>query len=565
MRKNLLFFAGLILIFLSACTEENIFSGGSKSEFVEINAGILPVNESVSRAVVAPDGKGYFTNGDRIQLFITPENSGTPDSYFLDLENNAWTPRMTWDQFPGQNPLFNAYYPSLKYVSYNNYSWSVVTDQRQNGAYEKSDLLIASTKSVRNEPVQLNFKHVMSRISVTLSSNSTFTQEELESATISLYAFNKIKVFPDKGTLGSISGGSSQIFFKRIEGSTYHAIVCPQDVWDEWKDKAWLTINIAGKQLIYNAPRNLSDGTPFNFLESGKQVSFRIKLDKGAEEDWSNKTVWVYGLNNPPLSEWGYAYTSPYTILGLKWNPAYGWYDCNKIDPTDGTEPDSALCWAAAASNIIYWWLDRNKEYVDAFGYNGPRLYKNSLEAEIFDLYKMHFENKGNNPASGVNWFFTGRFGPDMIPGAGFFRDVFGTSPVVRVSRFGPGNSVSDQLKKAFRNREAIICDIAMGIGHHAINFWGADFDENGEACAVYMTDNNDRFLDEQKESCPAGFDRCLVQAGIIRKNIQKKADGSTYMESSTPGHFTIKIDELTFLDPKTEEWEHYFKQHPAK
>lgn len=563
MRRNLLFFAGLILIFLSACTEEDLFSGNSDSEFVEINAGILPVTEFQSRAVIDTDGKGYFTNNDRIDLFATPENSDTGPKYSLTLQNNVWTPRLTWDQFSGQKTTFTAFHPSLT-KDYSKYIFSVVPDQRQNGAYEKSDLLIAKTTAVRNEPVQLNFKHVMSRISVTLSSSSSFTQEQLESATLSLYAFNKVQINPADGSVGSVRGGSLQIFFKRTEGSTYQAIVCPQDVWDEWKDRAWITIRIGDKELIYNAPRALQNGTPFNYLEPGKQVSFKIRIDKGVEEDWSNRTEWVFGINNPPLSEWGYAYTFPYTILGLKWNPSYGWYDCNKLNPVAGYEPDSAMCWAAAASNLIYWWLNLNKEYVDAFGYTGPRLYKNSLETEVFDLYKQNFKNEGNNPPSAVNWFFTGRFGQNMRPGAGFFQKVFGTAPMVRATRFGGNVTVSSELKKAFRNREAIIADIETGIGRHAINFWGADFDENGEACAVYMTDNNDRFLDEQKEGCLAGFDRCLVQAGIIRKKIQRKADG-TYMESSTPGHFTIKIDEMSFLDLKTEEWKEYFRKNPVQ
>ena len=562
MRKNLLFFAGLVLLSLSACVEEDIFS--TDSDFVEINAGILPATETQSRAVIDAEGKGYFTDNDMIQLFVTPENYSTGYPYSLTMKNNDWTPRLTWDQFNGQKAFFSAFYPSLTNSGYGNYTWSVVPDQRKNGAYEQSDLLIATTTAVRNQPVQLNFKHVMSRISVTLTSGSTFTAEQLESATLSLYAFNRVKINPGNGAVGSVSGGSSQIFFKRTQGSTYQAIICPQDVWDEWKDQAWITINIAGKQLVYKAPRALQDGTSFNYLEPGKQVSFKIKLDKGVEEDWSNKTVWMYGINNPPLSEWGYAYTYPYTILGLKWTPTYGWYDCNKIDPTAGSEPDSNMCWAAAAANVIYWWLDQNKKYVDDFGYNGPRLYKNSIEAEIFDLYKRYFENEGNNPPSAVNWFFTGRFGPDMIPGAGFFQKVFGTAPVVRVAHFGGSVNLSDELKKAFRAKEGIVGSIQIGSGLHAINFWGADFDENGEACAIYMTDNNDRFLDEQQEQCSPEFDRCLVQAGLIRKKIMRKANG-TYMESSTPGSYTVLIDEITLLDLKTAEWEDYFRRNPVK
>ncbi|BDW74310.1 hypothetical protein BFINE_01050 [Bacteroides finegoldii DSM 17565] len=74
---------------------------------------------------------------------------------------------------------------------------------------------------------------------------------------------------------------------------------------------------------------------------------------------------------------------------GLKWNKAYGWFDCNKKDVW-GEQPnsDNNLCWAASVSNIIYWWLEQNKEYVNRFGYDGPSRYNGSLDCEVFDFYK---------------------------------------------------------------------------------------------------------------------------------------------------------------------------------
>lgn len=91
-------------------------------------------------------------------------------------------------------------------------------------------------------------------------------------------------------------------------------------------------------------------------------------------QEWAGKVVWTHGLTGMPDPQmWEYAYLTPSKVRGLKWNKAYGWFDCNKKDVW-GEQPnsDNNLCWAASVSNIIYWWLEQNKEYVNRFGYDGP-------------------------------------------------------------------------------------------------------------------------------------------------------------------------------------------------
>lgn len=49
---------------------------------------------------------------------------------------------------------------------------------------------------------------------------------------------------------------------------------------------------------------------------------------------------------------------------------------------------DSNMCWAAACSNMIYWWLEQNAEYVRRYGYSGPSQYGNSIDSDVFELYR---------------------------------------------------------------------------------------------------------------------------------------------------------------------------------
>lgn len=561
MKKISFVIAGLFAILFSACSEEDIFTAGSDT--IEISAGISPVS-SETRANIASDGKGSFTSGDNISLFILPEYAGTPSTHRMTYENGSWMPRLSWTDLQADRAFFSAYYPELPQQPSTDYIHTVALDQREVAAYEKSDLLYASTHGERNQPVELNFQHAMSLVSVTLRSNGAFTDHELASAVVSVNGCNNISFNLQNATMGAVNGSVAKIIAKNLGNGSYQAVVCPQDIRSEWHSTGWIEIQIGGRTLQYKAPEALTNGDAFQRLESGKKVSFTINLNKEeAQDDWSNKTVWVYGLKDmPPVSEWGYAYIPPHDAKGLTWDRKYGWYDCNKKFPIDGTGYDSSLCWAAASANIIYWWLDQNKENVARYGYNGPHVYNSGLDCEIFELYKRNFKNEGNFVQTGLNWYFRGTFGGTNKPGAGFFKDLFEFPPF----RAAGPTMITEDFKHAFTHKEAIaFCvDVYSGRASHALNIWGADFDENGEVCAIYMVDNNDREIDEQPEFCNPNIGVCQVRAGLVRKGIKIKPDGP-YMESGYKGQYTLRINQFIFMSTSDAEWAEYFRKHPEK
>ena len=560
MKKICFLAVGMLALLLTACSEKNPFE--PNSDTIELVAGITPVS-SETRTEIAFNGKGYFTSGDAISLYILPEQASSPVVQTMTLENGSWSPRLSWTKLHADKALFSAYYPALGQADSNGYVHTVSTDQRNKAEYEKSDLLSASVRSSRNQPVQLDFHHAMSLVSVTLRSNGAFTEHELASAVISVNGYNYISFNPQNATLGAVNGSPAKIIAHNTGNASFQAVVCPQAIQQDWYDKGWIEIQIAGKTLQYKAPKALTNGSGFQELESGKMVSFTINLNKEeAKDDWSNKTVWVYGLKDiPDTSTWGYAYLPPHEAIGLKWDRKYGWYDCNKVYPYEGSGRDSNMCWAAATSNLIYWWLEQNQENVARYGYTGPHIYNNSLDCEVFDLYKDNFKNEGNLVQTGLNWYFRGTFGGTSKPGAGFFKDLFDFPPF----RVAGSTMMTEDLKQAFTNKEAIefSVDTYGGRGSHAMNIWGADFDENGEVCAVYMVDNNDREVDEQIEFCKPNIG-CQVQAGLVRKRVIKKPDGA-YMESGFKGKFTIRINQLLFLSTSDAEWAEYFRKHPEK
>lgn len=549
-------------LLLTSCTssEDNLISHATDT--IEIQTSIVS-----ARAEIDQEGKGSFTSGDQILLFASANNPTGRISRKLILEANRWTPSVKWSELNVESTVLSSFYPAnVASDASNTFTHSVATDQSTIRNFNESDLLYATQKVTANAPsAHLIFSHLMSRVVVKLSSDGSFSQEELSQAQISMKAIcqTQVECMTGKTTVPANSE-MSDIRLLHAQGQTYMAVVCPQPVAESWKTAHWMDIKIGNKSFLYKAPEALNGQPSFTELQQGKQIVLNITLKQKEEEtDWRNKTVWTYGISHPSVDQWGYTTTTPFEEKGLKWDVSYGWYDCNKRFPNGGAgNNDSNLCWAAASSNLLYWWLDQNKKYIDRYGkYTGPKEYNNSLDCEIFEHYKKHFHNTGNEVAAALSWFITGKYGMTEKEGAGFFRDVFGPIHVARITRFSE-RSFPEELKKAFSEKSAIECTIKYPNKEliHAITLWGASFDSNGDVCTIYITENNDRDIAEQPEYVDYK-NRKITQAGMIQKRVQKKADGFYYMESSTPGNFTFKIVELNILGLMTDKWEAYFAQ----
>lgn len=48
-----------------------------------------------------------------------------------------------------------------------------------------------------------------------------------------------------------------------------------------------------------------------------------------------------------------------------------GWYDVNKT-----FNQDTFLCFSATASNMLHWWMDQNRAYINSYLKNNPDLPK---------------------------------------------------------------------------------------------------------------------------------------------------------------------------------------------
>ena len=563
MLKKIIFFVGCLAFMLSACKEEDSpLTSVDSQDRMELVTSIASLADLPSRVVTSVDGKGNFTEGDKINFFVFSHEGESPSFLMPQLTDGHWSPDMNWSDFDTNRASFKAYYPAFRYYG-GPTELTVPLDQRNRTNYEQADLLYAETTASKGEPVELNFTHRMSRLTVKLHSNS-LTKEQLGKATIQVYAYNRIMLDPHTGEFGKIQGKYPEYMHMRHVGDgTYQLILPPQPVLEEWHDYTWMSIGINGGGYSYLAPIQLDNGQLFNEFQAGKEVVLHINMT--SLPSMAGQTVWVEGLNVPPVESWGWAFIKPYTP-GLTWKPEYGWYDCNKIEPETGHQnddtSDSNLCWAASASNLIYWWLDRNQESIRRYGKFNPDewTYVDALNCPIFHYYNDHFPNVGNNVAAGINWFFTGKPAGETLPGGGFFKEVIGNRQIVRVGG-STEYAFSRDLKFAFINKEAVELTHKMMANTHAITLWGAEFDANDKVSAIYVCDNNDRTNDsETQESIDKATGKPIVKIGLYRRKIAYR-NGLVYMENSV-GNCTIQIQELNFLSSCEDLWEEYFQKH---
>ena len=386
-----------------------------------------------SRAIINTDGSGHFEEGDSLLVYAQNVANGHTKQYILHLENGVWKPEIYWKEL-GDQVQFTAWHIASIQRLYqasqlsSNYSHSIETDQ-QGAGYRHSDLLLAKAQVQSGEKVHLNFSHALNRLHIVLESKDhSYTTSQLQQAKISIHTPCVLPFNLANGTLDAPSHYEWITPLKQADNQTWTALLCPQET-KALRSEGWIRIQIEGKESIAQVPEIL-EGKSLDKLEAGKEITYRINVQKGNKPDtFAGKTKWVYGVKEPTPEQWNIDHTQ------LKWVKDCGWFDCNKIDPSDVTSKgDGLMCWAAATSNLIHWWLKQNGETEAVKAYKGPQAVPvDMLHSDIFQLYKRNFPNQGNYPLKAINWFFNGVFhnkiyeSDPINPAAGFFHQQLGT------------------------------------------------------------------------------------------------------------------------------------------
>ncbi len=184
-----------------------------------------------------------FEQGDAVGLFLTEadkplEASGnTLNNERFTFSGSDWTAgrKLFWD-----NGFYNAfaYYPRLDAIaSVSDLPFSVATDQREASGnavdgYEASDFLHASSLGIEasTNPVNLKFRHVMSKLTIRLIKGEDYEGDIPENA--SVYIHNIVTDATIDLTAGvatkNMKATGKTVTARKAGATSYTAIIVPQ-------------------------------------------------------------------------------------------------------------------------------------------------------------------------------------------------------------------------------------------------------------------------------------------------------------------------------------------------
>lgn len=512
-----------------------------------------------SRVVIQKDGSGDFQVGDEVALRVyESQPDKLQDKTLLHCEGNRWTSSLYWKDWEG-TPHFYAVWPSATQIELWEGACWYVHRVNQNQSTEKeflsSDLLVADTEGQRYSPVNLDFCHAMSRVTVNIRNmEEALSDEERKQMQVYVHGYLSGR-FALSGNAVQAADEMGWIQAFPMEEGRFVALVVPGEM-ERFRTEGWVKIVAGSRELVYNAPESIGSS-----LESGKQVTVNLQL-KSEEVVPEEPVWWVEGVQ--PSDQW--EYEDP--VYRMPWRQNCGWFDCNKLDARD-TSPtgDGRTCWEASSSNLMHWWLNANRSYVERYleykrrlnpEFSIPSAYPDSKHSEIYQGFKNRFGNKSGYIVSGVNWFLSGICNwvmyPQNVPeqeNASFFFEVFGRNSLVK--QYGNGYMTKEEfnnaIKLAKKQGMAVGLDIFIQGGGHAINLWGAEFDEKGEVSMIYLVDNNDGNLGDW-----------MYKAKIVYEQDASSGALFTYMKWVYNEDLKIKIMDLVVLDKGTSYWESFFK-----
>lgn len=235
--------AALILLGMGACSDDALTpETQQEAKSTPMTFSVSYPGQTKSRATSTA-----FENGDQIGLYVAAEDAtleiggNLVNNEALTCGNGGkWSAARTlyWDE--GTYNAY-AYYPYMGSVSsITDLPFSVSTDQSTaktataKGGYEASDFLYAVSKGIAasSSPIQLTFKHIMSKLKIKLVKGEDFEGDMPTTATV--YIHNTVPTATIDLQAGVatryVKGTRQTITAKQEDDTTYSAIIVPQRI-----------------------------------------------------------------------------------------------------------------------------------------------------------------------------------------------------------------------------------------------------------------------------------------------------------------------------------------------
>ena len=239
MKKRILYIGvALSMMIFAACSSDNDDSTEAPKSAKETPMTFDVIHPSQTKATATE-----FENGDKIGVYIAKTDmpleigGNTLNNEQLILTSGTWTPNhnLFWDE--GTYNAY-AYYPYMDVTSIEDQPVSVATDQSSPetdgklSGYEASDLLYAKTSNVAasTSPVTLNFKHIMSKLTIRLVKGEDFEGDMPTDAEIFIHNTVPTATFDVSAGIVTrdVKGKKTTIKARQESDFQFGAIIVPQ-------------------------------------------------------------------------------------------------------------------------------------------------------------------------------------------------------------------------------------------------------------------------------------------------------------------------------------------------
>lgn len=273
-----------------------------------------PIHDNVMRFnLVGPSvqtkvSAGAFEVADQIGLYVTDYVNETipmplqvsgnrANNSLVTFDGSAWTPDQTIYWGNGKSDVY-AYYPYFETVTdVNSQYFELATDQSGEG-YELSDFLWAKAEGVRQTDgtVNLEMKHLMSKLTVKIVAGDDYIGSLPEDATVHLHStVTNVNIDIENGSVvkdpysGAKSIKMKNLGIRTFDGEkavVYEAIVVPQML---ESSVPLLEINSKSVSYLLEDPFNFRPGVAYTYTATLNTSTTAIKVEIGCEiEDWNN-------------------------------------------------------------------------------------------------------------------------------------------------------------------------------------------------------------------------------------------------------------------------------------
>ena len=249
-----------------------------------------------------------FEAADVIGLYVTDYvNETTPmplqisgnraNNSLVTFDGSAWTPEQTIYWGSGKSDVY-AYYPYFETVADVNNQYFVLATDQTGAGYEASDFLWAKAEGVRQTDgtVNLEMKHLMSKLTVKIVAGEDYIGSLPEDATVHLHStVTNVNIDLENGAVvkdpysGAKSIKMKNLGIRTFDGEkavVYEAIVVPQMLENS---VPLLEINSKSVSYLLEDPFNFRPGVAYTYTATLNTSTTAIKVEIGCEiEDWNN-------------------------------------------------------------------------------------------------------------------------------------------------------------------------------------------------------------------------------------------------------------------------------------